>query len=121
MCTYINVDPPLYGCQNVGTLLLTPNEGELSPKWTKETYKTADPTCAEYCEEKDQRCTYLTLKPLTYVCQSKVSGQKNNATKSSATQSATPGSEEKTWTKENYKTANPNCNDYCTCTLHMGP
>ena len=50
MCTYINVDPPLYGCQTIGTVLLAPNEGDVNPKWTKETYKTTDPTCAEFCE-----------------------------------------------------------------------
>ena len=53
----------------------------------------------------------MNLKPLTYGCESKLVPPKSDAVKPSSKPSDTG---EKTWTKENYKTADPNCNDYCT-------
>ena len=40
--------------------------------WTKENYKTADPSCSEYCRGKDMRCSFVSLKPLTYGCKPKI-------------------------------------------------
>ena len=39
--------------------------------WTRENYKSADPNCNDYCSQKDMRCSFVNLKPITYGCKAK--------------------------------------------------
>ena len=75
--------------------------------WTRENYKSADPNCNDYCTQKDMRCSFVNLKPITYGCKAKF----GSTGSSSSNRSKYEG---KTWTIKNYKTADPTCKDYCT-------
>ena len=108
----------------------------VSLKWSKQNKTTTDPTCDEFCRHRHQMCTFVSVNPPLFGCQTVVNGDgtplltpnfgvhnsesstkrtENNNSKTSAPKSnSTPSSETKTWTKENYKTASPNCHDYCT-------
>lgn len=95
-------------------------EGGTEKTWTAKTYKTATPSCSDYCDGNGQRCTFVNLNPLTYGCKAKLGSsptkpkaRPTDGTTGSSKDSTTPGAGDKTWTKESYKTADPNCNDYC--------
>ena len=82
--------------------------------WTRENYKSADPNCNDYCTQKDMRCSFVNLKPITYGCKAKFGSRSTGKSPSSSSSSNTSKYEGKTWTIKDYKTADPTCKDFCT-------
>ena len=75
-CSFVNLKPITYGCKpkfgsskskkSSSTKSKSIYEGKT---WTIKDYKTADPTCKDYCAEKDKKCRLVIFKPkVLYGC-----------------------------------------------------
>ena len=76
-CSFVNLKPITYGCKpkfktfskSKATSSTTSKSKYEGKTWTIKDYKTADPTCKDYCAEKDKQCRLVIFKPkLLYGC-----------------------------------------------------
>ena len=75
-CSFVNLKPITYGCKPKFGSSKSKNYSRTTSKskyegktWTIKDYKTADPTCKDYCAEKDKKCRLVIFKPkVLYGC-----------------------------------------------------
>ena len=124
----MNLNPLTYGCKaklgssskpkkhgastsggTTGSPSTSSSAGAGDKTWTKETYKTADPNCHDYCTKKDMRCSFVNLRPLTYGCKEKLgsSSFKKPSTTSKTTSPKPPSSSKPTSSQSSSKPSKP--------------